>query len=291
VTLRGYPPPGAWETQVMAVRVQGIREPAPAVRRLATVVLLTSFMLLSCTSAPEVDAVRAAPSAAADRREAVPEGTVPVVPSPAVAAPAGHARPRFGGSIARLPSSLRGQMRGTTWRPGCPVPLADLRLLHLDYWGFDGQIKRGPMIVHEDVAAEVRWVFRQLFEARFPIKHVALAKEFVPEEYEARISSPRSVTASFNCRPVLTPRGPGDAFSQHSYGLAIDINPVQNPFVTADGFVRNRMSRRYVDRSKRLQGMIHDGDVVVRAFAAIGWEWGGRWRGGQNYMHFSRSGG
>jgi hypothetical protein len=134
-------------------------------------------------------------------------------------------------------------------------------------------------------------VFGRLFEARFPIKRVALTKEFVPEEFEPRISSRRSVTASFNCRPVVTPLGPGEDFSQHSYGLAIDINPVQNPFVTADGFVRNRMARPYIDRRKRLPGMIHDGDVVVRSFAEIGWSWGGHWSGGKDYMHFSRSGG
>jgi hypothetical protein len=182
-------------------------------------------------------------------------------------------------------------MRGTTWKPGCPVPLTDLRLLRFNYWGFDGRVKRGPMVVHQDVAADVLWVFGRLFEARFPIKRVALTKEFVPEEFEPRISSRRSVTASFNCRPVVTPLGPGEDFSQHSYGLAIDINPVQNPFVTADGFVRNRMARPYLDRDRRLPGMIHQNDVVVRSFDAIGWSWGGRWSGGKDYMHFSRSGG
>jgi hypothetical protein len=178
-------------------------------------------------------------------------------------------------------------MRGTTWKPGCPVPLTDLRLLRFTYWGFNGVAKRGPMVVHEDVAGDVLRVFRRLFRARFPIKRVALAREFVPEEFEPRISSRRSVTASFNCRPVVTPLGPGHEFSQHAYGLAIDINPVQNPYVAAGGFVRNRMSRRYVDRSPYLIGMIHDGDVVVRSFAAIGWEWGGHWSGGKDYMHFA----
>jgi hypothetical protein len=168
--------------------------------------------------------------------------------------------------------------------------MSDLRLLRFNYVGFDGKVKRGPMIVHEDVAANVLGVFRELFEARFPIKRVALAREFVPEEFQSRISSRRSVTAAFNCRTVVTPLGPGETFSQHAYGLAIDLNPVQNPFVTADGFVRNRMARPYVDRSEDMTGMIHGGDVVVRAFEAIGWSWGGRWSGGKDYMHFSRTG-
>jgi len=261
------------------------------VTRYAAILLVTVFVQLSCTSAPRAGAVRAPAPEAAVSTEATQDAAAAVDPGSGEGAPAEAGGPRFAGRIARLPSSLRRQMRGTTWKPVCPVPLTDLRLLHFGYWDFDGEARRGPMVVHEDVAADVRWVFRQLFEARFPIKHVALAKEFVPEEFEPRISSPRSVTASFNCRPVVTPLGPGDDFSQHSYGLAVDINPVQNPFVTADGFVRNRMSRRSVDRSKKLPGMIHDGDVVVRSFAAIGWKWGGRWRGGKDYMHFSRTGG
>lgn len=261
----------------------------PPLRRIAAALLLAALLPLSCTSAPAVeDAHEPPPSTSAAR--ATPEPTVSVVPSSGDGATGEDARARFAGRISPLPSGLLREMRGTTWKSGCPVPLTDLRLLRFNYWGFDGQVKRGPMVVHEDVAADVLWVFHRLFETRFPIKRVALAKEFVPEEFEPRISSRRSVTAAFNCRPVVTPLGPGDDFSQHSYGLAIDINPVQNPFVTADGFVRNRMSRPYLDRSRRLTGMIHAGDVVVRSFAAIGWSWGGHWSGGKDYMHFSRAG-
>ena len=260
-------------------------------RQVTAALLLATLAPLSCTSPPAVEgANEAAPSIPA-ATGSTPEPERSVVPSPGEAPGEEDVRTGFAGRISRLPSSLRREMRGTTWKPGCPVPLTDLRLLRFNYWGFHGEGKRGPMVVHESVAADVLWVFRQLFKARFPIKRVALTREFVPEEFEPRISSRRSVTASFNCRPVITPLGPGEDFSQHAYGLAIDINPVQNPFVTADGFVRNRMARPYLDRSKRLTGMIHHHDIVVRSFAAIGWSWGGRWSGGKDYMHFSRTGG
>lgn len=201
-------------------------------------------------------------------------------------------RAGFHGKIDRIPDALAAEMRGTTWKPGCPVPLEDLRLLHFNYWGFDGAIRRGPMVVNAAVTEDVLWVFGQMFEERFPLKRVALATEFKPGRFaqHRRITSHRSVTAAFNCRPVVTPLGPGDSYSQHSYGLAIDVNPLQNPYVTASGFVRNRIAERYVDRGRDLEGMIHVGDVVYRSFTAIGWEWGGHWSGDKDYMHFSGSG-
>lgn len=197
---------------------------------------------------------------------------------------------RFAGRISTIPGALEREMRGTTWRAGCPVPLSDLRLLRFNHVGLDGEIERGRMVVNASVAEDVLWVFRRLFEARFAMKRVDLAREFDRSRWEERRHSRRSVTASFNCRVVITPAGPGTTFSQHSYGLAIDINPLQNPYVRSDGWVRNRFARPYVDRSKDLAGMIHDGDVVVRSFAAIGWAWGGRWSGGKDYMHFSLAG-
>ena len=202
----------------------------------------------------------------------------------------GDERTRFAGRVSPLPSPLAAEMRGTTWKPGCPVPLSELRMLRFNYWGFDGRVKRGPMVVHTSVAPDVLWVFGQLFEAQFPLKRVGLTREFKEARLETDPDTRRSVTASFNCRPVITPAGAGDTFSQHSFGLAIDVNPLQNPYVREDGWVRNRFARPYVDRSRNLLGMIEEGDVVVRSFAAVGWAWGGNWSGGKDYMHFSLAG-
>lgn len=199
-------------------------------------------------------------------------------------------RSRFAGRVSELPAALAADMRGTTWHPGCPVPLSGLALLRFNYWGLDGEIKRGPLVVNASVADDLLWVFRQLFEARYPFKRVGLAREFHEQRLEDNADSRRDVTASFNCRVVITPAGAGDTFSQHAYGLAVDVNPLQNPFVRSDGWVRNRFTRPYVDRSKDEPGMIHAGDVVVNAFAAIGWSWGGDWSGDKDYMHFSLTG-
>lgn len=245
------------------------------------------------------------PNPAAERAAAAGTTAASPVPSPATRSPTAPAvvpttgatgttgggpaepRTRFAGRITPLPEPLRARMRGTTWRPGCPVPLEDLRLLRFNHWGFDGTVKRGPLVVNASVAQDVLWVFRQLFEHRFPMKRVGLAREFKERRLETDPHTRRSVTASFNCRVVVTPAGPGDTYSQHSYGLAVDVNPLQNPYVRSDGWVRNRFARPYVDRTRRAPGMIHEGDVVVRSFASIGWAWGGHWSGGKDYMHFS----
>jgi hypothetical protein len=94
-------------------------------------------------------------------------------------------------------------------------------------------------------------------------------------------------TSAFNCRSVV---GRPGVWSQHSYGWAIDINPVQNPFVMSGGTVLPPAGEAYVDRSRRAPGMIHRGDVVYRAFASIGWEWGGDWSSSKDYQHFSATG-
>ena len=191
----------------------------------------------------------------------------------------------FRGEISRIDTELANELQGPNWRPGCPVALEDLRLLVVSYWGFDGDIHEGPLILHEDVVEDVRWVFERLFRARFPIKHIALARRWhEPTEADYRTTS--SITASFNCRPITE----GTTLSQHSYGWAIDINPLQNPYIRADGSVLRLAAKPYRDRSLELPGMIHPGDVVVRSFARIGWEWGGDWTSLKDYMHFSLTG-
>lgn len=180
-------------------------------------------------------------------------------------------------------------MRGTTWHKGCPVSLSELRLLTLRYWGFDGQVHQGPMVVNARVASDVVKIVRRLFAARFPIKQMHLAVPYRGPQDDNPYDK-RDYTVGFNCRPVLTAHGEGNSFSQHAYGLAIDINPMENPYVAADGFVKNFYARRYRNRSLQRRGMIRPGDVVVRAFAAVGWKWGGYWKSEKDYMHFSLTG-
>jgi hypothetical protein len=237
--------------------------------------------------------VVACTAARANRMESTgsPSATIPVAsPSPsATPSPSPPSLPaRFVGAVSAIPPDLAARMRGTTWQPGCPVPIARLRLLTLRYWGFDGLVHEGPMVLNRSVARDVLSVFRRLFRARFRIKDMHLAVKYRPGHEDPNDTSDH--TDAFNCRPVVTARGPLDIVSQHSYGWAIDINPIQNPYVTFDGYVRNNHARAYRDRALMKPGMIHAGDVVVRAFASIGWKWGGYWSGDKDYMHFSLTG-
>jgi hypothetical protein len=145
------------------------------------------------------------------------------------------------------------------------------------------------MVVNASVADDIVSVFRAIFLARFPIHELHLTHRYRgPKHDDPR--DPRDFTASFNCRPAVTARGPLDNWSQHAYGLAIDINPVENPYVTEDGYIRSIPARPYRDRSVQRKGMVLPGSGVVRAFAAVGWEWGGDWSHDKDYMHFSLTG-
>jgi hypothetical protein len=192
---------------------------------------------------------------------------------------------RFEAWIEPLRGPLRDEVVDRNWHPGCPVPIQDLRVARVRYWGFDGDVHDGPLVLNEAVVDDVVAVFRRLFRAHFPIKHIALAREYRPNA--DRWNSVRNTTASFNCRPATDIPG---SVSQHSYGWAVDINPLQNPYVRGDGSVLRKAAKPYRDRSRHRRGMIHAGDIVVRSFARIGWEWGGHWTTLKDYMHFSMTG-
>jgi len=172
---------------------------------------------------------------------------------------------------------------GTTWQPGCPVPLADLRHVTLSFWGFDGRPHTGELVVNAKVAGDVQKVFGTLFAARFPLEDVRVVE---PADLAAEPTGDGNTTAAFVCRPV---RGSTSTPSAHSSGLAIDINPFQNPYKKGPS-VLPELAGAYLDRSVDRPGMIRKGDVVTRAFAQIAWGWGGNWTSSTDTMHFSANG-
>jgi hypothetical protein len=197
------------------------------------------------------------------------------------AGPAAAGEP-YRATITRLDPATRALMTGSSWHEGCPVPLGRLRLIRLTYWGFDDEPHRGRLVVHRGWAHEVVEVFERLYSGRFPVRRIRLVDRYGADDRE---SMRHDNTSAFNCRFVAGTT----TWSQHAYGRAIDLNPVENPYV-AGSHVSPRRGRRFLDRSDVRPGMVVDGDLVWRAFRDIGWEWGGTWTSAQDYQHFSANG-
>ena len=219
-----------------------------------------------------------------------PDGFGKVLPTPAVlrdrrlptldrlAPPPGG---RFQSSVRPIGAAVRARM-GATWKSGCPVGLADLRYLTVSFRGFDGRAHTGELVVHRRVAAPVVSVFARLYAARFPIEEMRLV---TGPDLKAHPTGDGNNTAAFVCRAARKQT----RWSAHAYGLAIDLDPFQNPYRRGD-LVLPELASAYLDRDRRRPGMIRPGDVVTRAFAAIGWTWGGTWRSPKDLMHFSATG-
>ena len=197
--------------------------------------------------------------------------------------------PRFDASVHPLSASNRADLKRIgSWRPVCPVPMSRLRLLSVTYWGFDRRTHTGQIVVNERAAHPLKKVFRRLFELRFPIRHMRFK-----DQYSLVSSRPDDIdiSGSFDCgKAKPSPCSPGAAtgWSNHAYGLAIDLNPVENPY-TCGGRAFHPESEPYMDRSRLRKGMVTP--EVVRAFRSIGWGWGGDWTGPtKDYTHFSVTG-
>ena len=191
--------------------------------------------------------------------------------------------------IRTLPRPLEATLANGFWERGCPVSVAQLRLLTVRHWGFDGRPRVGQLVVNREAAAPLAKVFRRLYALRFPIRHLQLADMYGPRSLRP---ADGDVTGSFECRqavpsPCTGGSGTG-SWSNHAYGLAIDVNPAENPYVGC-GQTRDPTRARYLDRSRLRKGMVTP--AVVAAFRSIGWGWGGSWSGDtKDYMHFSWNG-
>jgi hypothetical protein len=194
------------------------------------------------------------------------------------------ASPRgFSGTISPISPALARQMTGVSWRPGCPVPLRDLRVVRATHHGFDGRDRTGMVIVHRDVAPRILIVLRRLYADGFPIRRMVPVDAYGGSDFR---SIEADNTSAFNCRFV----DGTTHYSEHAYGRAIDVNPIENPYVTRAGTTSHPASHAYVRRTPFRPGMAAEGHALVRAFGGIGWGWGGRWSGAKDYQHFSRSG-
>jgi hypothetical protein len=191
------------------------------------------------------------------------------------------AKVEFSSTISDIPKSWQQQMVGHSWNPGCPVPLNQLAYLKLSYWGYDQKTHSGVLIIHKLVATEVVKIFKELYNHHFPINEMKPYEMYPTGEY-----AKRNDTVGFYCRPAQD--NPSE-WSSHSYGVAIDINPLVNPYYD---FIAKQAwpieGKSYLNRNLTMTGMIQPGNVAFNAFTSYGWIWGGFWKKGTDYMHFRK---
>ncbi|WP_345566679.1 M15 family metallopeptidase [Nonomuraea rosea] len=204
----------------------------------------------------------------------------PATTAPGTATPSATAPPAFSAKV----TSIKRERLRYSWRPGCPVHYQDLRLITMSYWGFDDKPHTGELVVRKTVTDDVVTVFRKLYDWRWPIRQMKLVDVYKGDDYD---SIDVDNTSAFNCRPATG----SSNWSNHAYGEAIDLNPRENPYVTASGSTAHQNAKKYTKRPMKGKGVINPGDKVVRAFAQVGWEWGGSWSGTKDFQHFSKGGG
>lgn len=173
------------------------------------------------------------------------------------------------------------KVRHTTWHPGCPVVPEDLRQLSITYHDYEGKQRTGTLIVNKEVSAEVLRIFRALYDHGFQIERMVPIEEYGGND-DASMAD--NNTSAFNCRDAT---GKPGVFSNHSWGRAIDINPLTNPYVKGDK-VLPPAGRRYLDRTKAFKGSVLKDSFIVKEFENAGWTWGGRWPDRQDYQHFEK---
>ena len=197
---------------------------------------------------------------------------------------AASGQPAFHASSEPIGGHVKERIVGSSWHRGCPVGLDDLRLLRVTYWGFDDRAHNGRLVVNARDDEGVIAVMKRLYHLRYPIRRMQLVDQYGADDDR---STAADNTSAFNCRFVAGT----NHWSMHAYGEAIDINPVENPYVSGSYFTPPG-GRPYLDRSRHAPGMIHEGDKVFKAFAKkAGWEWlGDGPQSIRDYQHFSSTG-
>ena len=193
---------------------------------------------------------------------------------------------QFNYNISEITPSIKKRMQdGNSWREGCPVSLLDLRYIQLNHWNFNAEVESGEIIVHKEVAEELVYIFEELYNMKYPINKMQLVSEYDGDDWK---SIEADNTSAFNCRPVT---GKKKKWSKHAYGRAIDINPIENPYISRNGHISHEASLKYRKRVHKVdtsadKAVLLKSDEAVQIFKKYGWKWGGDWHSIKDYQHF-----
>ena len=189
--------------------------------------------------------------------------------------------------VYKLSDNIQHTMKKAgSWKKGCPVPLNDLRYLKLPYLDFEGKTQQGKMVVHKDVAEEVVDIFDELYKIGYPIHHMRLVSYYKGNDWQ---SIEADNTSAFNCRNATGSK----KWSKHSYGKAIDLNSIENPYISRSGRISHKASLQYRKRVHKKdtpadKAVLLKHDQATQIFKKYGWKWGGDWSGVKDYQHFSK---
>lgn len=188
-------------------------------------------------------------------------------------------------SSQELPDSIWHFMQGRSYPENCSIPREDLRFLQLSHYGFDKKEYLGQMVCNRLIAEDMIYIFRKLYEARYPIARMRLIDEYDACDFESMADNN---TSCFCYRTVAGSK----QLSKHSMGMAVDINPLYNPcFYVRSGKVLPSEGKDFVhnrELRKDIPGMIDKNDLCYRLFTSRGFRWGGNWRSLKDYQHFEK---
>lgn len=180
-----------------------------------------------------------------------------------------------------IPDMIFKKMEGVTFTEDCPVNREDLCYMKVLYWGIDKKAHQGELIVNKAIAPDLADIFYKLYKASYPIGSINLIENYGGND---EVSMSNNNTSAFNGRKIKD----SDTWSNHAYGLAIDINPLYNPYVGVNGTVLPISGQAYADRDGSFLYKIDENDYAYKLFIEHGFTWGGNWTNSKDYQHFEK---
>lgn len=234
--------------------------------------LFCLLFLTGCSSAP-VTKKESAPKLPLEKTDSTP------TPAPSRTPEAVDYDSFF--SISEINDSIFAKIKGKSYPKDCPLELDSLRYLTVAYVNFDDEVCQGELIVNTEITGDVLAVFQELFEIRYPIEKISLIDEYDADDNRSMAAN----NSSAFCYRVISGT---DRLSNHSFGLAIDINPLYNPYIKSNGTVLPEEAEAYADRTLSNPYYLLPDDPCVRIFKKYGFTWGGDWKNSKDYQHFER---
>jgi len=179
-----------------------------------------------------------------------------------------------------IPEAVKVRMQGKSMPDNATIGYDELRYLILYHYDYEGNIQRGEMVCNQAIAHDLLCIFKALFAEAYPINSIRLVDDFDADD-EASMQA--NNTSCFNYRNVVGSR----RISKHALGLAVDVNPLQNPCIK-HGRVHPETAKEYIDRTQDFPHKIDRNDYCKKVFTSYGFMWGGGWAGSKDYQHFEK---